>query len=197
MRFGCFVSVLSAAGEILLYGDAVAHINIARRVFDSRTPGLAAIGDGLAAASAPADDAVGGFEVDVADGRRRIDSVDGGVCVGRGRDLPAGAGRASDSAAGSSSRVSAPAWLAATIYGLNPNLLYLQATAMTESLYLALFVWAVVYFNEFVQGIAIGTAGVLRAKRSLGNAGCVWRARALTRYDGWFLAATAAGDWCW
>ena len=26
--------------DLLLYGDAVAHINIARRVFDSRTPGL-------------------------------------------------------------------------------------------------------------------------------------------------------------
>src|SRR5436190_20331930 len=26
--------------EFLLYGDAVAHINIARRVFDSRTPGF-------------------------------------------------------------------------------------------------------------------------------------------------------------
>ena len=30
--------------EILLYGDAVAHINIARRVFDSRTPGLLQLG---------------------------------------------------------------------------------------------------------------------------------------------------------
>src|SRR5215472_6322692 len=29
---------------ILLYGDAVAHINIARRVFDSRTPGLFQLG---------------------------------------------------------------------------------------------------------------------------------------------------------
>src|SRR5437764_6342005 len=29
---------------ILLYGDAVAHINIARRVFDSRTPGLLQLG---------------------------------------------------------------------------------------------------------------------------------------------------------
>ncbi|HTT19106.1 MAG TPA: hypothetical protein VMG82_09180, partial [Candidatus Sulfotelmatobacter sp.] len=27
-------------GQVLLYGDAVAHINIARRVFDSKTPGL-------------------------------------------------------------------------------------------------------------------------------------------------------------
>src|SRR5436305_12718531 len=32
------------AGEVLLYGDAVAHINIARRVFDSRTPGLLQLG---------------------------------------------------------------------------------------------------------------------------------------------------------
>src|SRR6266581_320351 len=31
-------------GELLLYGDAVAHINIARRVFDSRTPGLFQLG---------------------------------------------------------------------------------------------------------------------------------------------------------
>src|SRR6202163_4878307 len=31
-------------GEVFLYGDAVAHINIARRVFDSRTPGLLQLG---------------------------------------------------------------------------------------------------------------------------------------------------------
>src|SRR5882762_9198140 len=31
-------------GQILLYGDAVAHINIARRVFDSRTPGPLQLG---------------------------------------------------------------------------------------------------------------------------------------------------------
>src|SRR5207245_134391 len=31
-------------GDVLLYGDAVAHINIARRVFDSCTPGLLQLG---------------------------------------------------------------------------------------------------------------------------------------------------------
>src|SRR5580704_17676353 len=31
-------------GDLLLYGDAVAHINIARRVIDSRTPGLLQLG---------------------------------------------------------------------------------------------------------------------------------------------------------
>ena len=42
------------------------------------------------------------------------------------------------------------AWAAAFAYGANPNLIYMQATAMTESLYLALFIWAVVYFAEFL-----------------------------------------------
>src|SRR5215475_8876367 len=45
---GC-ISLLSffyyfQRGDVLLYGDAVAHINIARRVFDSRTPGLLQLG---------------------------------------------------------------------------------------------------------------------------------------------------------
>src|ERR1700736_1443665 len=31
-------------GNLLLYGDAVAHINIARRIFDSKTPGLLQLG---------------------------------------------------------------------------------------------------------------------------------------------------------
>src|SRR5437870_5549764 len=31
-------------GDVLLYGDAVAHINIARRVFESKTPGLLQLG---------------------------------------------------------------------------------------------------------------------------------------------------------
>src|ERR1700684_1473713 len=44
-----FISVFSflfyyRAGDLLLYGDAVAHINIARRIFDSRTPGLLQLG---------------------------------------------------------------------------------------------------------------------------------------------------------
>src|ERR1700722_4631773 len=43
------VSILSflfyfKSGEVLLYGDAIAHINIARRVFDSQTPGLLQLG---------------------------------------------------------------------------------------------------------------------------------------------------------
>src|SRR5262249_3810758 len=43
------------------------------------------------------------------------------------------------------------ACVAAMAYAANPNLIYLQSTAMTESLHLALFVWAMVYFFEFVR----------------------------------------------
>src|SRR4051812_50181997 len=47
-----FASLVSTASflhfysqdKVLLYGDAVAHINIARRVFDSQFPGLAQLG---------------------------------------------------------------------------------------------------------------------------------------------------------
>src|SRR5512143_921881 len=52
LRVGAVASAVSVfsllyyfhRGQILLYGDAVAHINIARRVFDSQTPGLLQLG---------------------------------------------------------------------------------------------------------------------------------------------------------
>ncbi|HEV8048202.1 MAG TPA: hypothetical protein VGP35_10740, partial [Terriglobales bacterium] len=48
-QFAACVAFISFAyylqhSDLLLYGDAVAHINIARRVFDSRTPGLLQLG---------------------------------------------------------------------------------------------------------------------------------------------------------
>ena len=46
------------AGWTLYYGDAEAHLNIARRIIDSRTPGYGADWHGVAAAAAPADAAI-------------------------------------------------------------------------------------------------------------------------------------------
>src|SRR5580692_1063845 len=60
----------------------------------------------------------------------------------------------------------------------------MQATAMGESLYLALFIWSVVYFSEFARQADVATAG-----RSLTKCGLCLAAACLTRYDGWFLAA--------
>ena len=175
-------------GEILLYGDAVAHINIARRVFDSLTPGLlqlgtvwlplphllmipflfsnwmwkTGVGGSIPSMAAYVFGAVGIFRI-----------------VRRGFDP----------APQSGSMVRFTAWLAAIIYAANPNLIYLQATAMTEPLYLAFFVWAVVYFNEFVQECRqAGEGAHSPSKPALFKCGICLAAACLTRYDGWFLA---------
>ncbi len=139
-------------GDLLLYGDAVAHINIARRVFDSQTPGLLQLGtvwlplphllmipfiwsnsmwQSGAGASIPSMIAY-------------VFGVMGIFRLTRGM-LEAGSCANPAPAVG--------AWAAAFAYGANPNLIYMQATAMTESLYLALFIWAVVYFADFLRTV--------------------------------------------
>ncbi len=167
-------------GAILLYGDAVAHMNIARRVFDSRTPGPFQLGTvwlplphildipfvfndwlwrtGLGA-SVPS----------------MVAYVAG--TLGIFRLLLARASRAA-------------AWIGALIYALNPNLLYMQATAMTEALYLALLIWVVVHFSEFVSQASSETAEeIRRARKSLDKCALLTAAAMLVRYDGSFLAA--------
>ena len=61
------------------------------------------------------------------------------------------------------------AWIAALIFALNPNLIYMQATAMGESLYLALFVWSAVYFSEFVRESAMSRKKQASRSRSAGS----------------------------
>ena len=164
--------------DVLLYGDAIAHINIARRVFDSKTPGLLQLGT----VWLPLPHLLMMPFLISTDMWRR----------GAGASIPSmaayvfgviGMFRLARSAFGGKSGTRGPvriaAWTAALIYAANPNLLYLQATAMGESLYLALFIWAIVYFTESVQGDAAALAK---------SAICL-AAACLTRYDGWFLAA--------
>jgi hypothetical protein len=168
-------------GDVLLYGDAVAHINIARRVFDSHTPGLlqlgtvwlplphllmipflfsdwawqTGVGGSIPSMIAYVFGCVGIFRL-----------VRGTLSIQSVPDL----------------KIKIAAWIAAFIFAINPNLLYLQSTAMTEPLYLALFIWALAHFSEFVQnknGAGLG---------SLTKCGLCVVGACLTRYDGWFLA---------
>jgi hypothetical protein len=60
---------------------------------------------------------------------------------------------------------------------------------MTETLYLALFLWTVAFFSEFAR--AAGTDS-RRASRSLRNCALTLLAAMLVRYDAWFLAAAIA-----
>jgi hypothetical protein len=169
-------------GSILFYGDAVAHINIARRVFDSRTPGLLQLGT----VWLPLPHLL---MIPFLFSDRLWRTGIGGSLPSMAAYVAGVAGmfrlvREVLRASGNPTRI-AP-WLAAAIYAANPNLLYLQATAMTEPLYLALFIWTAVYFAEFVgKGLSTPTDG----GRSLIKCGLCAAAAALTRYDGWFLAA--------
>jgi hypothetical protein len=174
--------------DLLLYGDAVAHINIARRVVDSQTPGLLQLGTvwlplphllmiPFVFANTMWQNGTGGsFPSMIA----YVFGVVGIFRLVRGmlatdlRTKPAaGVG----------------AWTAALVYGANPNLIYMQATAMTESVYLALFIWAVVYFAEFIRMLKQEDE---RQKQSMRSSPlrCAWclAGAELTRYDGWFLA---------
>ena len=166
-------------GAILLYGDAVAHINIARRVFDSRTPGLFQLGT----VWLPLPHLL------------NIPFIfnDRMWQTGLGASLPsmiayvAGMRGVFRLVQGLASR--SAAWIGALIYAFNPNLIYMQATAMTESLYLALFIWAVVYFSEFTREAG---QNAVQGRKSLEKCAMAVSAAMLVRYDGWFLAGVLA-----
>jgi hypothetical protein len=164
---------------ILLYGDAVAHINIARRVFDSRTPGIFQLGTVWLPLPHLLD-----IPFVIND---RLWQTGVGGSIPSMIAYVAGAIGIFRLVRGLASRLAA--WTAALIYAVNPNLIYMQSTAMTESLYLALFIWAVVYFSEFARDAAVDFS---RARRSLEKAALVGAAAMLVRYDGWFLAALMA-----
>ncbi len=174
-------------GDLLLYGDAVAHINIARRVVDSRTPGLLQLGTvwlplpHLLMIPFLLSDAA--WQTGIAGAiPSMVAYVLGTVGVFR---LVRGA---LSHNAKPSPAVRLSAWLAALIYAGNPNLLYLQNTAMTEPLYLALFIWALVRFSEFAQSATTADKHSSPASSSLTKCGLCVAAACFTRYDGWFLA---------
>jgi hypothetical protein len=169
-------------GDVLLYGDAVAHINIARRVFDSKTPGLLQLGT----VWLPLPHLL--MIPFLISGEMWRRGVGGSIpsliayvmgVVGMFRLVRGVLTR--DGEPNAAARFAA--WTAAFVYAANPNLIYLQTTAMGEALYLAFFIWAVGYFGEAARGDA----------KAFTKCGLCLAAACLTRYDGWFLAATVAG----
>ena len=172
-------------GDVLLYGDAVAHMNIARRVFDSKTPGLLQLGTvwlplphllmiPFLLSHEMWQRGVGGSIPSM------IAYVFG--VVGIFRLVRGTLSRASEPNKAPDGAARLAAWTAALVYAANPNLIYMQTTAMGEALYLAFFVWAVVYLSEYVRG----------NPKALNKCGLCLAAACLTRYDGWFLAAAMA-----
>jgi hypothetical protein len=164
-------------GDVLLYGDAIAHINIARRVFDSKTPGLLQLGTvwlplphllmiPFVISKQLWQRGVGGSIPSLI---AYMWAVVGIFRVMRGAFA---SGDAGDLAA------TFAAWTAAIVFAANPNLIYMQTTAMGEAVYLAFFIWAIVYLRESIPS----------DQRALTKSALCVAAACLTRYDGWFLA---------
>src|SRR5260370_28510210 len=61
---------------------------------------------------------------------------------------------------------------------------------MTEPVYLALFVWAAVFFSDFVRNAE--TPADAQSKSPLVKCGLCLAGASLTRYDGWLLAVVMA-----
>jgi hypothetical protein len=149
-------------GWLQWYGDAEAHLDNARRIFDSQRPGYDQLGSpwlpiphllllpfvrvdslwhsGLAAAFPSAAFFVMGGAFLFAATRRIFEST-------------------------------AAAVAATALAALNPNLLYLQSTSMTEGIFFGLFM-ALLYFTVRGWPAAAGVAAC---------------ACTLTRYEGWFV----------
>lgn len=170
--------------ELLLYGDAVAHINIARRVVDNRHPlqSLAELGtvwlplQHIAMLPFVWNNAL--WRTGIAGGiPGMVAYVLGALGIFR-------------LVSGRASRV--VAYAAALIYALNPNLLYLQVTAMNEPILMAFFIWALVYLDEFLRACFPGgdaQPARMKPNRALEACGICLAGGAFTRYDGWFIAA--------
>jgi hypothetical protein len=173
------VAFFYSRGNICYYGDAESHLNIARRIVDSRTPGYDQVGtvwlpllhwtmvpfarvdalwiNGLAGAipSAIAFVLAGSFLFAAA---RRIFACD------------------------------AAAFAATALWALNPNVLYLQSIPMTESIWSACLMaelYFTVRFRETQSWSAVLGAGIAAL------------AGTLTRYEGWFVMPFVAVYFLW
>ena len=163
---------------MLNYGDAVAHLHIARRVFDCHQPRLSQLGsvwlplphilllpfvqvyswwaNGIAGVIPSALAYLAGC---------------GGIYrLARNWLRPPSAA------------------LALAFFAANPNLLYLQTTAMTEPLFLCEMIWVSVWLVEWRSCLE---AEPRRAGRLLWWIAATLVAAVFTRYDGWVMALLA------
>ncbi|HEY9127179.1 MAG TPA: glycosyltransferase family 39 protein [Acidobacteriaceae bacterium] len=160
-----------------LFGDSEAHIHIARRLFDSHRPGLTQLGS----VWLPFPHIImvpfllvdswwrSGFAAVIPSAASYLLGVWGLYRLARKWLSPTGAG------------------VSLLVYAANPNLLYLQTTAMNEPIFLCELIWAVLLLVEWYESIEDDHPAT----------GYLWTAilvdicAVFTRYDGWILAAIA------
>jgi len=175
---------------MLNYGDAVAHLHIARRVFDSRLPRLSQLGS----VWLPLPHLLmipfvqvyswwaNGFAGVIPSALAYLAACAGLYRLAR-RWLSCSA-----------------AALSLAFFAANPNLLYLQTTAMTEPLFLCEMIWAAVWLVEWHAILKTRNSDPANRKRESRRAvQLLWLIAAalvasiFTRYDGWVMALLAWG----
>jgi hypothetical protein len=165
-------------GALLNYGDAIAHLHIARRVFDSHRPGLEQLGS----VWLPLPHLL----------LIPFVSVYSWWANGIAGVIPSALAYFAGCAgiyrlARHWLRPSAAA-VAVAFFATNPNLLYLQTTAMTEPLFLCEMIWLSVWLVEWRTSLNNDPP---RAAKLLGCIAGALVAAVFTRYDGWVLAFLA------
>ena len=160
---------------MLNYGDAVAHLHIARRILDSHRPGLTQLGSVwlplphllmlpfVQIYSWWANGIAGAIPSALA----YIAACLGLYRLARRWLAPA------------------PSAIALAFFALNPNLLYLQTTAMTEPLFLCEFIWIVALAVDWRASLDENPE---QSSRLLWLTTIASIAAVFTRYDGWIIA---------
>ena len=163
---------------MLNYGDAVAHLHMARRTLDAHNPGLRQLGSVwlplphllmmpfVAIYSWWAN----GFAAVIPSALAYL-----AACLGIYR-------------LARHWLVAPAAAVALVFFATNPNLLYMQTTAMTEPLFICETVWVAVWPVEWRANL---DSAPQRANRLQGWIAFALVAAVYTRYDGWIIAALA------
>jgi hypothetical protein len=165
-------------GAMLNYGDAVAHLHIARRVFDAHQPRLSELGSVwlplphllLIPFVRIYSGWVSGWAGVIPSALAYLAACAGIYRLARHWLQPV------------------PSALALAFFALNPNLLYLQTTAMTEPLFVCEMVWVAVGLVEWRASL---DADPRLARRTQCWIAAVLVAAVFTRYDGWIMALVA------
>jgi hypothetical protein len=165
-------------GAMLNYGDAVAHLHIARRVLDARLPRLTELGS----VWLPLPHLLllpfvqiyswwaNGFAGVIPSALAYLAACAGIYRLARHWLTPAASA------------------LALAFFALNPNLLYLQTTAMTEPLFVCEMVWIAVWLVEWRACLDSAPEKLSRMQSLIA---AVLVAAIFTRYDGWIMALVA------
>jgi hypothetical protein len=182
-------------GLTLTHYDARAHLVVARRIFDSITPGWQQVG----AVWLPLPHLLNALPVQI-DFFYRTGFFAIGISI---LSLAVATGAVGWIVAGLTDS-NAAAVVAACVFALNPNVLYLQSTPMTEPLLLALTLASVALLMAWCdasdplpgephgRGISVNDKGISSAR-----VGAVLALACMTRYEAWPVtgAVLAAAVW--